>query len=114
MKQLLLMLLWLLPEYLLAQTGTLAGTVRDEQQRPVPFASVAVPAVGLGATADAQGAFSIANVPAGPVRVLASAVGYTAATRTVTLAAGETLTLPLTLAAAPAALADVVVTGVSR
>ncbi|MDO7854457.1 TonB-dependent receptor [Hymenobacter convexus] len=116
MKLLLLALLLLLslPKCLLAQTGTLAGTVRDEQQRPVPFASVALPAAGLGATADAEGAFIIANVPAGPVRVLASAVGYTAVSRAVSVAAGQTLRLTFTLAAAPAALADVVVTGVSR
>jgi iron complex outermembrane receptor protein len=113
MKHLLLMLL-LLPQVLLAQPGTLRGTVRDEQRRPVPFASVALPAAGQGATANAEGAFEIAAVPAGPVRLVASAVGYAAQTRTATLSAGETLTVQFTLALASTDLQDVVVTGVSR
>ena len=66
-----LLLLLLLPQVLLAQTGTLAGTVRDAQQRPVPCASVAVPAARLGTTADAQGGFRVADVPAGLVQVVA-------------------------------------------
>ena len=104
----------LLPQVLLAQTGTLAGTVRDAQQRPVPFASVAVPAAGLGTTADAQGAFRVANVPAGQVQAVASAVGFARATRAETLVADQTLDVSFVLAAAPAELREVVVTGVSR
>ncbi|MBF9223656.1 TonB-dependent receptor [Hymenobacter ruricola] len=113
MKHLLLALL-LLPRLLLAQTGTLRGTVRDEQRRPVPFASVVLPAARLGATADAEGIFEIAGVPAGPARLVASAVGYTTATQPVTVAAGAVLEINFMLAPAPAALTDVVVTGVSR
>ncbi|HEX8326299.1 MAG TPA: TonB-dependent receptor [Hymenobacter sp.] len=113
MKHLVLLLL-LLPQVLLAQTGTLRGTVRDAQLRPVPFASVAVPAAGLGATADAQGAFQVMEVPAGAVRVVVSAVGFAATTRDATLAAGQRLDLDLALAAEPAKLTEVVVTGVSR
>ncbi|OGX84089.1 TonB-dependent receptor [Hymenobacter glacialis] len=109
-----ILLLLLLPQLLLAQTGTLSGTVRDDQRRPVPFASVAVPAAGLGATADAQGLFQIADVPAGTVRLVASAVGYKPTTRNETLAAGQALAVQLTLATAAAELTEVVVTGVSR
>ncbi|GAA4005170.1 hypothetical protein GCM10022408_16250 [Hymenobacter fastidiosus] len=110
----LILLLLLLPQVLLAQTGTLAGTVRDAQQRPVPFASVALPAAGLGVTADARGTFRVPDVPAGPVQVVASAVGYVRATRNETLVAGQTLNVSFALAAAAAELREVVVTGVSR
>ncbi|GAA3975663.1 TonB-dependent receptor [Hymenobacter antarcticus] len=110
----LILLLLVLPQLLLAQTGTITGTVRDARQRPVPFASIVLPAAGLGATADAQGAFRVADVPAGTVRAVASAVGYASVARDEMLAAGQTLDLSFGLAAAPAALHEVVVTGVSR
>ena len=112
MKQLLLLLL-LLPQLLRAQTGTIVGTVRDARQA-VPFASVAVPGSSLGTTADANGRFTLAAVPAGPVRVQVSAVGFTTSSRDESLAAGQTLTIEVTLAAAAAELTEVVVTGVSR
>ncbi|WP_231590798.1 TonB-dependent receptor [Hymenobacter terrenus] len=104
----------ILPRLLLAQTATLSGTVRDEQRRPLPYASVGLPAAGLGATADANGAFQVPDVPAGPLRIVVSAVGYATTTREVTLVAGQVLEVPFTLAATPAALNEVVVTGVSR
>ncbi|ALW84610.1 energy transducer TonB [Hymenobacter sedentarius] len=113
MKRILLLFL-MFPQLLLAQTGTLSGTVRDEQRRPVPFASVALPASGQGVTADTEGNFLLPNVPAGQVRLVASAVGYASRTHNATLAVGQTLEVPLTLAAAAAALTEVVVTGVSR
>jgi len=103
----------LLPHWLWAQTGTIAGTVRDGRQG-VPFASVAVPGSSLGTTADAAGHFVLAEVPAGTVRLQVSAVGYGNATREVTLAAGQRLELDLKLTATPAELTEVVVTGVSR
>ena len=109
-----LLLLLLGPHLLWAQTGTVAGTVRDEQRRAVPFASVALPAAGLGATADAQGTFRVAQVPAGPVRLVVSAVGYRATTHDEKLAGGQTLEVVFTLAAELAELQEVVVTGVSR
>ncbi|WP_310394407.1 TonB-dependent receptor [Hymenobacter sp.] len=109
-----LLLLFLLPQLLWAQTGTVTGTVRDGQRRPVPFASVALPAAGLGATADVQGVFQVADVPAGPVRLVASAVGYGTVTRDATLAAGQTLDVQVVLTATAADLGEVVVTGVSR
>ena len=87
----LILLFLVLPQALLAQTGTLTGTVRDTQQRPVPFASIVLPAAGLGATADAAGAFRVAEVPAGTLRAVVSAVGYANATRDENLSEGQTL-----------------------
>ena len=117
MKSLLTIIL-LLPGVLRAQTGTqtgtLTGAVRDARHSAVPFASVAVAGTGVGVTADAAGRFSLPGVPAGRVRVQLSAVGYTTAVRDTALAEGQTLSLQLVLATAPAALTEVVVTGVSR
>ena len=74
MKILLLFLL-LLPTLLMAQTAGLRGTVRDAQQRPVPFASVVLPERRQGTTANAAGEFELKTLLAGPARVSASAVG---------------------------------------
>ena len=45
-------------------TGTLKGVVRDATGRPVPFALVQVPGVGMART-NAQGQYSFVNVPVG-------------------------------------------------
>ncbi|WP_375416985.1 TonB-dependent receptor plug domain-containing protein [uncultured Hymenobacter sp.] len=98
-----------------AQTGTatLRGTVLDAQRRPVPYASVALPAQQQGATATAAGTFELSGLAAGPARVLASAVGYEQVEQAVTLTEGQTTELSISLPPA-AALKEVVVTGVSR
>jgi protocatechuate 3,4-dioxygenase beta subunit len=46
------------------RTGTLKGVVRDATGRPVPFALVQVPGVGMART-NAQGQYSFVNAPVG-------------------------------------------------
>ncbi|WP_460556172.1 TonB-dependent receptor [Hymenobacter daeguensis] len=97
----------------MAQALTIIGTVRDAQRQPVSFASVAVLGTALGATADAQGRFSLDGAPASAqLRLQASAVGFTPVVKTVNPAMG--LKVDFTLTAAAAALTEVVVTGVGR
>ena len=84
----------------------------DSQGRPVPFASVAVPALTQGATADENGRFTLPNLPASPQKLQVSAVGYATATPTVTLPTEKSLIIRLT--SEGKTLAEVVVTGVGR
>jgi len=109
MKKLLLFLL-LLPT--LAAAQALRGTVQDAAGHAVPFASVAVPALGQGTTADAAGTFVLAGLPAGEHRLQVSAVGYEAAAPRVVVPLARPLTIKLQASAAD--LAEVVVTGVGR
>jgi iron complex outermembrane receptor protein len=109
MKQLLLFLL-LLPALVRAQV--LRGTVQDAAGQPVPFASVAVPALQQGTTADEAGSFTLAGLPAGPHRLAVSAVGYVPASPLVTLPLAAPLIIHLV--ASQQGLAEVVVTGVGR
>ena len=88
--------------------------MRDANRQPVPFASVGVVGTALGATADAAGYYELASVPAGPLRLRASAVGFAPADQRAAAAAGPRLAVDFVLQATPAALAEVVVTGVSR
>ncbi len=109
-----LILLWLLPQLVFAQLITIRGVVRDGQRQPVPFAGISVAGTTLGATADAAGNFELVGGPAGPVRLRASAVGFTPVEQRVEARPGPPLTVDFVLLAAPADLGEVVVTGVSR
>jgi iron complex outermembrane receptor protein len=109
MKQLLLCLL-LTP--FLAPAQALRGHVQNAVGHPVPYASVAVPALHQGTTADAAGNFTLPDLPTGPQQLEVSAVGYASARPTVTLPLAEPLLVRL--AASEKALSEVVVTGVGR
>jgi iron complex outermembrane receptor protein len=109
MKQL---LLYLLLTPVLAQAQALRGHVQDAAGHPVPYASVAMPALHQGTTADAAGDFTLPDLPAGPQQLEVSAVGYTLARPTVTLPLSQPLLVRL--AASEKALSEVVVTGVGR
>ncbi len=66
-KQLLSLLIALLPLMAFAQSGTLTGTVKDENNRPVNNAKVLIKSSGQSATTDDQGNFSITSVPYGKI-----------------------------------------------
>ncbi|AMR27565.1 energy transducer TonB [Hymenobacter psoromatis] len=110
MKQLLLFLFFI-PFLAHAQTP-LRGLVLDAQGRPVPFASVAIPALTQGTTADENGHFTLPGLPAGPQKLQVSAVGYATATPTVTLPTNKSLIIRIT--AEGKTLNEVVITGVGR
>ena len=104
----------------LAQTGAVVGAVVDaESGLPLPTASVAVwsyagadSTLVTGITADIEGRFRLAAVPAGTYTVAASFIGYDAARREgVTVGAGEVDLGTLELAPSAASLAEVRVTG---
>ena len=79
-----------------AQSSSLAGRVTDvETGAPLPGASVAVPSLDRGASADADGRFSITGLPAGPARVVVSFVGYRSAVQTVEVAGATALDVSL-------------------
>jgi outer membrane receptor protein involved in Fe transport len=65
----------------LAQTGKIAGRVRDTAGETLPGVNVVVVGTTLGAATDADGYYTILGVRPGTVTVRASALGY--ATRTV-------------------------------
>src|ERR1700733_15291950 len=85
------------------QVATVTGTVRDQAGKAVPGAAVEVrpePAPGAPhtATADADGRYSIADLPAGVYTIEVSAPGFAKATRTGgQLNPGATLDIPITM-----------------
>lgn len=92
-------------------TGTVSGTITGAGGRALAGASVTVAGTGRGATTNAQGAYSITAVPAGSRTVRATFAGHAEGTRTVTVAAGQTATVNLTLTAQVVQLDAVVAIG---
>lgn len=114
MKSTIIRLCWvalaLLPMELAAQaTGRITGTVTSDAGTPVEGAAVS--AAGRGTVTGADGSFTLAEVPVGTHTLRASRIGYDEATRSVTVAAGQTARADLELEAQAVALEGVVAIG---
>src|SRR5690606_35796124 len=94
-------------------TGQLAGTVSDSGSgQPIPGAQVIVGGTSLGAVTDDQGRYTVARVPAGSHVVQVRSIGFMQReVPGVTVTAGATTTLNVSLRSAPLQLQAVVTTG---
>ena len=100
MRRSLLFLVLLLPLFLAAQTATVSGVVRDDENRPLPDVSIAVVGEAGAATTGANGSYSL-SVPAG--RPITLRFAYPAAEnvdKLLTLEAGEKRQLDAVIRAA--------------
>ncbi len=94
-----------------AQQGTVAGRVTDQANgQPLAGARVTVMGTSLIAQTNADGRYTLSRVPGGQLTVRASAVGFGAASRVVTVSSGETAVVDLALALSPYSLDEVVIT----
>lgn len=92
------------------ETGTVAIAVIDAaSERSLESVLVHIPALELGGLSDAQGQFTIFEVPAGSHELHAELIGY--ATATVAVVAGQTTSVELRLAPSAHLLEEVAVTG---
>ncbi|WP_375436790.1 TonB-dependent receptor [uncultured Hymenobacter sp.] len=99
------------------QAQSLTGTIRGQVLaggKALELATVALPGTTLGTSTDAQGRYELRAVPAGMHAVVFSSVGYQLQRQQLTVTAGQATEATVNLTAIPAALAEVVVTGVSR
>lgn len=97
---------------LYAQTGQIAGSVTSSDgARPLPGATVSVAGAQLRAVTGPDGRYTIGGVPAGTHTVTAAVIGHTAASRAVTVAAGQTATANFTLQSTAVSLQGVVAIG---
>ena len=65
--------------------GTISGTVKDDQGDPIPGATVNLRDTNFGINTEANGRFSIPNVPYGDYQMQVSFVGYETITQRITL-----------------------------
>lgn len=84
MKFITSLLFILCAQFMIAQeVATIQGKVVDIDNNPIPFASVYIPELNKGGAADADGEFSINNIPYGLWQLTSSGVGYKATTVTI-------------------------------
>ena len=92
--------------------GTIEGrTVFEGTDEPVSGVQVSIADTDIGTLTDAEGMFSLLNVPAGDVTLEVQVIGFEDKTTSVSVAADETVEVVLELTDEPLGLDDVVVTG---
>lgn len=110
-----LLALLAIPVVAQAQGGRIVGSVADSTKRPLDNASVSVVGTRYGAISDANGRFGINNVPAGSYTVRVQRIGNKAMeVPNVTVTAGGTAEVNVTLQAAALQLGGVVVSASRR
>lgn len=93
-------------------TGTVTGLVRDAVSlAPLAGAQVSVEGTGVGGLVNNVGRFLLLNVPAGQQTINVTLIGYSPASQTVTVTAGETATVDFRLREQALSLEGVIVTG---
>lgn len=108
-----LLLLCLAPLGLDAQqTGTLTGLVRDLDGRPLSGVQVFIPALTQGSLTNADGRFLVPGVPAGQHELRFERLGYVPATEVVSVTAGESTVVNLTMEMRAISMEGIVATGV--
>jgi TonB-linked SusC/RagA family outer membrane protein len=97
-------------------TGTITGTVRSiEGNTVIAGAQVFIAGLGIGRNTNEGGRYTLPNVPAGTHSVSVRSIGFAAERRdTVTVAAGQTVTVDFLMRTQVLTLSEVVVTGVSE
>lgn len=95
----------------LAQTGIVAGTVRDAKKQPLPGINVGLQGTSQGTSTDESGNFAIEDVTPGNYALVISGVGYEKQQRTITVNAGETIRADVQLSESTAQLQEVEIVG---
>ncbi|MCK4690145.1 MAG: carboxypeptidase-like regulatory domain-containing protein, partial [Candidatus Marinimicrobia bacterium] len=89
---LLILILFMVPVLLLAQTGDIQGRVVDKSSREgIAGANVIVEGTTLGAATDVDGNFAIIDVPAGTIKIVVTVIGYTKVDQEVIVTSGRTV-----------------------
>ena len=97
---------------LVAQTGTVTGSVRDAvSQAPLPSAQVSIVGTTLGSLTNNVGRFLVMNVPAGQHTVRVDLIGYSTQEIEVTVPDGGAASADFTIRQDAISLEGVVVTG---
>lgn len=95
-----------------AQTGSVTGSLVDAQTlRPLAAVQVFIPQLSIGVISGPDGTYTLVNVPAGQHEVRAQMLGYRVVNQQVSVTAGETAQLNISLTQDVLALDEVIVTG---
>ncbi len=97
----------------LAQTGVVQGQVVDaKSRRPLSDAQISIEGTGIGQLAAVSGRFVLLGVPAGERVLRVALIGYEESQQTISVGAGQTVTVDVELSSTAISLDEIVVTGV--
>ncbi len=94
-----------------AQTGNVSGKVTNTNNEPLPGATIAVKNTTKGDATDVDGNYEIRGIEAGEIILEASFVGYNTVERTITVPAGDNVTVDFVLKEMVTELEELVVVG---
>lgn len=111
-----LFVVFILPLTASAQSdrATVTGTVTDEEGEPLPGVQIADPSLQRGTTSAPDGTYTLDGLPPGSHAIEFRFVGYQTAVREVSLEAGETVTLDVSLRTQVLETDGITVTGTAR
>ncbi len=95
----------------MTQQSTITGRIKSSEGEFLSFANIAILGTSLGTSADENGLFTLANVPPGQYKVVASYVGYEANLKKVEISEDVFIVVDFTLLTSASSLDEVVVTG---
>jgi iron complex outermembrane recepter protein len=111
MRKILYMTLFLLSTgTILAQTGSITGTVKTSDGQPATFVNIYLKGTNRGTVTDLQGAFELAKVKAGSYTLVASFVGLKSKSENIEVIDNQTKTVSFTLEEDGQELKEIVVT----
>ncbi|QKX05680.1 TonB-dependent receptor [Aquimarina sp. TRL1] len=79
------------------ETGSIEGLITNENNEPIPFATIQLKEAGVGAEANVSGVFSINNVPASEYTIIVSSIGYKTARQAISVTANTVTNITITL-----------------
>tara|TARA_R110002072_G_scaffold10168_4_gene47778 strand:- start:1518 stop:4232 length:2715 start_codon:yes stop_codon:yes gene_type:complete len=101
----------LLSSALLGQTAAIKGSIYDENNLPMPGASITIEGSNIGTNTDLSGNFTLVTVPVSTKEIKVSFIGYASQIISVNLSEGNTEQLSITLVPASNELGVVTVVG---
>ncbi len=111
MKRILYATLFLLSTgTLLAQTGSVTGSIKTSDGQPAAYVNVSLKGTSKGAITDTEGNFKIEKVKAGSYTIIASFVGLASKSEDITVSENSTATVTFTLEEDGQELTEIVVT----
>ena len=93
------------------ETGAVTGTLLDKEsgEQPLPFANILIKGTTKGTTSDFDGLYTLEGIQPGTYTLEFSFVGYETVNKEVTVVAGQTTTINVSLGASAAALDEVLI-----
>ena len=91
--------------------GTIKGIVTTADGKPAPYITIGLEHLGKGSVTNEKGVYTIKNVPAGAHTIKISAVGINAQEQAVSVVAGQTVTVNISISENLSQLKEIIIQG---